>query len=594
MSYARSRFDPVKPFPESASVAEKIANQFDNDWTFRRPILTSLPDRLATPVADRYIRIYEKDGRQAANLFLLDIKDDLSKHALSLAASDDDLVSFAKKAATDCFFQRMRFRNDKQAYEFMLSYLSIRYRITIPPRFKIKPRKNSVTVTDSNVTVKDTVTEKNQHIRNITLSVEGILNRFSDELWWRRTLRNTTIRNVEKRAIDLGLVHRNAGIYISDETMQRKRQQKRRNKLAAEKSILINELGQEYTLQELIDNSLANPSNRRAELMVRIRGTEETSKALGHIAVLYTITCPSRMHARLARSGDANPKYDGTSPQEAQKYLTKTWSQIRSKLKRDGLTYYGFRVVEPHHDGTPHWHLLIFMPKANFNQITNIMRAYAMRENENENGAAEHRFTVVKVDPKRGSATGYIAKYISKSIDGYGIDDDLYGKDAKNSAKRIANWASTWNVRQFQQLGGPPVTLYRELRRTQGKELKGLLLEAWEAADKGDWETFIKLMGGPAIKRKDCSFKIARQWSDEPNRYLEPQGYQIIGVSYMNVTIPTHIHQWTVTFNPESQKHKIRTSPLETSPLDTPAPPLEPYPLTGYETEKKFSKGLGL
>lgn len=39
-------------------------------------------------------------------------------------------------------------------------------------------------------------------------------------------LRNVTSRNVEKYSIDLGLVHPNAGVYISDESMQRRQQQK--------------------------------------------------------------------------------------------------------------------------------------------------------------------------------------------------------------------------------------------------------------------------------------------------------------------------------------------------------------------------------
>lgn len=597
MAFAKSnRFDAFKPFPESASQAEQIAHQADQegvcDWTFRRPILQALPDRFAIPAAKRYTEIHAAKSRSEANLFLLDTQDDLSQFALSLSASDDDLISYAKSAATRCAYHRKVLRESKAAYEFLISYITNRYSINPPLFYTIETSEIPVTVTDENssFTGTDTVTDKHTIVRNVTVSIEGMLNRFCDEYWWRRMLRNITSRNVEKYSIDLGLFHRYAGIYISEESMQRRRQQKSRNKRAMESCILTNELGQEFTLLELAENSLANPANRRAELMVRIRGTEEVSKSLGHKAVLYTITTPSRMHARWSTSGKANPKYDGTTPIEAQQYLTKLWAQIRAQLARDGIMYYGFRVVEPHHDGTPHWHLLLFMAPQSIKSATNVLRTYAMREDGNEQGAAKHRFTAVKVDPKKGSATGYIAKYISKSIDGYGIDEDLYGYDAKDSAKRISTWASVWGIRQFQQLGGPPVTLYRELRRIQGNELSGLLLEAWQAADKGDWETFIKLMGGPNISRKDYPLTTARLWSDEPNRYLEPKGFKIIGVNYGNVLVPTRLHQWTVTYLAKQKDHNgdiegsrppdiDPSNPIhylmDTSPVDSPLETLE-------------------
>jgi len=62
-------------------------------------------------------------------------------------------------------------------------------------------------------------------------------------------------------------------------------------------------------------------------------------------------------------------------------------------------------------------------------------------EDGNELGAKEHSFDAKPIDPSKGSTAGYIAKYISKGIDGHGIDKDLYGKHAKSSASRVKAWA---------------------------------------------------------------------------------------------------------------------------------------------------------
>ncbi|MGF1740912.1 replication endonuclease [Vibrio profundum] len=42
------------------------------------------------------------------------------------------------------------------------------------------------------------------------------------------------------------------------------------------------------------------------------------------------------------------------------------------------------------------------------------MRDYCLREDGEERGSSQHRFTEVKIDPSKSSATGYIAKYIFK------------------------------------------------------------------------------------------------------------------------------------------------------------------------------------
>lgn len=170
--------------------------------------------------------------------------------------------------------------------------------------------------------------------------------------------------------------------------------------------------GETIDMLKILNGSLANPEVRRAELMVRIRGFEDAANQVGHVGMFYTITCPSKFHrftteinAKGEKQLSPNPNYGNYTPREAQTYLTALWARIRSKLKRDGLNPYGFRVAEPHHDGCPHWHLLLFVPPEQKDTLTSVLRTYALLEDGNEKGAAEYRFKAEEIDPTKGSAT---------------------------------------------------------------------------------------------------------------------------------------------------------------------------------------------
>jgi hypothetical protein len=261
--------------------------------------------------------------------------------------------------------------------------------------------------------------------------------------------------------------------------------------------------------------------------------------------ILYTLTCPSRFHSHY-QGGDKNPKYDGSSPLDAQSYLTKLFARVRSALARAGIECYGMRIVEPHHDGTPHWHLLLFMDSSLSAAATAIFKQYALEDSGDEPGALQRRFTALEMDPAKGSAAGYLAKYISKNIDGSHVGTDHYGRDAIQSAIRIEAWASTWGIRQFQQIGGASITVYRETRRLEADGLDpGLLKKIVQAADNGNWAEYCTLMGGMTCPRNERPLRPYMIPRKKLNRFGEMVKV-LKGIWFGPTYVLTRVHEWIV------------------------------------------------
>lgn len=370
------------------------------------------------------------------------------------------------------------------------------------------------------------------------VSDKGAIARMFDSEWWVRKLRAAHGRRIEGAAVGMGYVSRAAGCYVSDVNLYRRREQKARNRKALEGTELENQYGDVFTLQELAEKSNANPRVRRAELMTRIAGFEACARDLGHVADFWTVTCPSRFHARLSATCERNPKYqDGITPRDAQSHLVKTWAKCRAALHRRGVRLYGFRIAEPHHDGCPHWHLLCFMPAADVERARAMVLRYFLEDHDpDEAGARQQRCKFVTIDPARAGAAGYVAKYVAKSIDGFGLEADLLGNPALIAAERVEAWAATWGIRQFQQIGGAPVGVWRELRRLTGEEdLTDTARAAYEASNAGagkwsaGWATYLQLQGGPTVERRALRLRVA--YTNEGERWDAVEG---CGVPYEN------------------------------------------------------------
>ncbi|WP_314434643.1 replication endonuclease [Massilia timonae] len=325
--------------------------------------------------------------------------------------------------------------------------------------------------------------------------------RCTDPAWWRRNLRRVHGRAFEAAAIRLGFVSVRAGAYASNETVGRRLAQTARNRAAMEAVRLRNEDGAEFSQLELANKGTGNKRIRRGELMLRLAGCEDVANEAGHAGVFVTLTAPSKYHAVLAKSGTTNPTYNDTTPRQVQAYLQKTWARIRAAYGRHGIKPYGFRIAEPHHDGCVHWHMLVFMPAHQVRRFTRTVAQYALMEDGDEPGARTNRVKFERIDTRKGTAAAYIAKYISKNIDDDTEDahDEVVGADgelvkltmsnngANKASQRVDAWAGVWGIRQFQPIGQPPVTVWRELRRVSEAEVQGAsdaVRQAWDAAQR--------------------------------------------------------------------------------------------------------------
>lgn len=402
----------------------------------------------------------------------------------------------------------------------------------------------------------------------ITLS--GAVARMVDPNWWARNLRRETVRENEATEHAQGKVKKRLQCYVTDHAVKRKRQRAKINTETLSRLEVVNGDGQAFNLAEVADGSVSNPKLRRAELMVRCRGFEETAAFMGHEAVFLTLTCPSRFH-RFNAQGQPNEKWTGATPKDAQKYLNGVWARIRADWKRAGFTPYGFRVAEPHHDGCPHWHILLFAPADHVGWfvarrlvadrddcgagLVGIAGAHALADSPVEAGALKHRFTCKRIDPSQGSATGYIAKYICKNIDGLTEGGDGMGLDfasgtsADKAAPRVRAWASTWGIRQFQQIGGPSVTVWRELRKFKedaGKPVQlDLFKNAIAAADRAAWFDYWMLQGGPESSRARL---LKPHWVEDSEGKYGDAVKRVTGVQDGDgiEQLTTRLHTWTV------------------------------------------------
>ncbi len=400
----------------------------------------------------------------------------------------------------------------------------------------------------------------------------ALVNRGCDEIWLRGQLRKKCAYEVEQVARDLSLVQRHKQVYCSDFSVARQRARKSANKTVLEQTIAYDadDMSNYFTLADLSEKSVSNPKIRRSEMFVRLRGFEEIAQEANHKAMFYTLTSPSRFHA--VSNGQVNQNWlDADSPtaKDTHAYLLGVWTALRKILDKKKIKIYGMRIAEPHQDGTPHHHFLLFMKPKDRHFVTTQFKRLALIDSPREAGAKKYRFQAEYIDWSKGSAVGYVAKYLSKNIDGQHIPTDKSSSlNGIEAAERVVAWARVNQIRQFQFIGGPSVSVWREMRRLRNEfneddamlnDLNGaehyLLEKVRRAADVGDWKDFCFAMGGVFVKRADQEVKlnysvhetVAKMLESgeiSPTRFGDMAQGQINGLLFKKVFICTRFRNW--------------------------------------------------
>lgn len=514
----------------AAPVRSRLRIPTDAEWTQSR--VAGLPTRWQRSLLARWENRRGKSYREA-NVQLRLSTDPFQDGQIPLAASDDDICAFAEKAAKHCA-DLSRILHEPVALRQAMEGYCRRQKITAPAeKIRLGPA----------------------------------LSRMTCPLWWRRKLRRRHSRTLESAAIHLGFVSKFRDLYVSQECFEARCHQNHRNQRMLESTLATNEYGQTYSLSELASFGTSKKSNRRAELMVRVRGFDSVAQENNHAGLFVTLTCPSRFHRFKTINNGAlaveNKKYDPKlTPSVGQKYLAQLWARIRAKLHRAGIRIYGFRVSEPQHDGTPHWHMLLFCEQNHAPAVSQTLCDYALKDTPDETGAQDHRCVIKNIDWSRGSAAGYIAKYISKNIDGEHVGNDFHERAATESARRVEAWAATWSIRQFQQIGGPPVSVWRELRRIPDvpPNAPATLKLAHAAANKGlcdeetgelrvFWDKYCDAQGGVFCGRT-ARIRLMQSKAAGLGRYGDEPANRPCGVRFRDSSewvLHSLRHTWTIS-----------------------------------------------
>lgn len=331
--------------------------------------------------------------------------------------------------------------------------------------------------------------------------------------WWRRRIRKDIGRGEAHVAAMLGMVGGNSP-FVSHYGFEGWKGMKDRTGKWAEGQAMASPDGKLVPIVDLIADAR---EARKSQLYAMTVAMQEHARHLGYEAVFLTLTLPGEWHPNAVNQTTRTTPYDPSlSPWAANRKLRGLWHCVmaacnRATRRRLRVRLFGVSVVEPHKDGTPHLHVMLYVHPDDVARLEGHI---------GDHFPGERQATIKRWEQREGgaSAASYVMKYVMKTLDGEVdaalTDDADADPDGHDSGERYAAWASRLGLRRFSLVGlargtiGRWRAIHRTLDRGETDEPNPLdddpgFRRVRKAMSKGQWRRALVLLGAFCREEED-------------------------------------------------------------------------------------------
>jgi len=269
--------------------------------------------------------------------------------------------------------------------------------------------------------------------------------------FWQKKILLTIRQNRELLSYRLGLISENALRYCTDECVdENKNDVKKREEFAKTLVIANTQTGEYFPAPP--SHSLKSQSYFENVCFLN----ELNQYAIKHDleVALVTITVPPSMHM-------SYQKKSTFSPSAVHNYILKRWQKYSSQSTQWTTPCFSFKVIEPHDDGTPHWHVMMFYTKKKQKDHQDaLLDAFGLKSFKSK----RIKWDILSNDKNedgitpREKAIGYLLDKIKAESS----SEITY----ESTVSRRSAFLNVWNIRgqEFSGLPANTKTLWRELR----------------------------------------------------------------------------------------------------------------------------------